>query len=205
MHHRIRVGLSSATKREFHSSKLLGYVCVETGSDVEMNETGSGIIDMLNSINTALQKVSAKPVIPKPHQSATSFQELGGQQRQRITSKLQVGPAFADASFFQTKEKRCLSAFGKTDAFDSITLAVDCPDKEFRSIEASLYQVLHRTTSNEPWRIVPQIKGQKGFEAWHAIVRRYDQRNMSDNKSAYEALISNISERDREKRRGAVR
>ena len=44
-----------------------------------------------------------------------------------------------------------------------------------------------------------QTRGQRGFEAWHAIVRRYDQRNMSDRNSAYAALISNISEKDRAK------
>ena len=55
---------------------------------------------------------------------------------------------------------------------------------------------MHRTTSNEPLRIVQQTKDQKGFEAWHALVRRYDQRNMSDKSSAYAALISNISEKD---------
>ena len=36
-------------------------------------------------------------------------------------------------------------------------------------------------------------------EAWHLIVRRYDQRNTSDRSSAYAALISNITERDRAK------
>ena len=36
------------------------------------------------------------------------------------------------------------------------TPAVDCSDEEFGSIEASLYQVLHRTTANEPLRIVQQ-------------------------------------------------
>ena len=93
-----------------------------------------------------------------------------------------------------------------TDKFDSSTIAFDCSDKEIRSIEASLYQVLHRTTANEPLRTVQQTRGQKGFEAWHVIVRRYDQRNMSGKKSACAALISNISERDRVKdeRRGAV-
>ena len=40
---------------------------------------------------------------------------------------------------------------------------------------------------------------QRGFEAWHMIVRRYDQRNTPDRSSAYAALISNISERDRAK------
>ena len=48
-------------------------------------------------------------------------------------------------------------------------------------------------------RIVQQTRGHRGFEAWHAIVRRFDQRNMSDKNSAYAALISNISEKDRAK------
>ena len=99
----------------------------------------------------------------------------------------------------QIKEKKCFSAFESTDKFDSSTIAFDGSDEEFRSIEASLNQVLHRTTANEPLRIVQQTKGQKGFEAWHAIVTRYDQRNTSDKKPAYAALISKISERDRVK------
>ena len=43
-----------------------------------------------------------------------------------------------------------------------------------------LYQVLHRPTANEPLRIVQQTQGEMGLEACHAIVRRYDPRNMSD-------------------------
>ena len=86
-----------------------------------------------------------------------------------------------------------------SDKLDNNAIAFDCSDDEFKSTEASLYQVLHRTTSNEPLRIVQQTTGHRGFEVWHAIVRRYDQRNMSDKKSAYAALISNISEKDRAK------
>ena len=85
------------------------------------------------------------------------------------------------------------------DKFDNSKIAFDCPDEEFGSSEASPYQVLHRTTANETLRKVQQTRGQKGFEAWHAVVRRYDQRNMSDKNSAYAALISNITERDRAK------
>ena len=85
------------------------------------------------------------------------------------------------------------------DKFDDNTIACDCSNEEFRSIEASLYKVLHRTTSNEPLRMVQQTRGQKGFEAWHATVRRYGQSNMSDKNSAYAALISNMSEKDRAK------
>ena len=47
--------------------------------------------------------------------------------------------------------------------------------------------------------MVQQVRGQRGFEAWHLIVRRCDQRKTSDRSSAYEALISNNSERDRAK------
>ena len=61
--------------------------------------------------------------------------------------------------------------------------AFDCSDDEFRSIETSLYQILHRTTSKEPLMIVQQTRGQRGLEAWHAMVRRYDQRNRSYEKS----------------------
>ena len=82
------------------------------------------------------------------------------------------------------------------DKFDNNAIASRCADEEFTSIEASLYQVLRRTTSNEPLRTVQQTRGQKGLEAWHVIARRYDQRNMSDKNSAYVVLISNISEFD---------
>ena len=44
---------------------------------------------------------------------------------------------------------------------DINAIASDCSDDEFRSIEASLYQVLHRTTGNEPLRIVQQTRGQR--------------------------------------------
>ena len=90
-----------------------------------------------------------------------------------------------------------LARVESVDRFDNNVIAFDCPVEEFRSIEASLYQVLHRTTSNEPLRTVQQTKGQKGLEAWHALGN--DQRNMSDKNSAYAALISNISDKDRAK------
>ena len=79
-------------------------------------------------------------------------------------------------------ESGYLSRVESVDKFDNNEIAFDCSGEEFGSIEASLYQVLHRTTSNEPLRIVQQTRGQKGCEAWDAIVRRYDWRNMSDKK-----------------------
>ena len=62
--------------------------------------------------------------------------------------------------------------------FDNSTLAVDCSDEVFRTIEALLHQAWHITIVNEPLRVAQQTQGLKGLEAWHAIVRRYDQWNI---------------------------
>ena len=43
------------------------------------------------------------------------------------------------------------------------TLAVDCTEADFRTFETALYLVLHRTTTNEPLKMVQQAQGQKGF------------------------------------------
>ena len=58
-----------------------------------------------------------------------------------------------------------LTGMERVDKFDSSAIAVDFPEAEFRLIEASLHQVLHRTTANEPLRIVQHTKGQNEFEA----------------------------------------
>ena len=72
--------------------------------------------------------------------------------------------------------EKMLAIVEGSDKLDNNAIAFNCSDDEFRSIEASLYQVLHRTTTNEPLRIVQQTRGQRGVEAWHATVRRYDHR-----------------------------
>ena len=61
--------------------------------------------------------------------------------------------------------EQMLARVESVDRFDNNAIAFDCPVEEFRSTEASLYQVLHRTTSDEPLRKVQQTRGQKGFEA----------------------------------------
>ena len=57
------------------------------------------------------------------------------------------------------------------DKVERSTLAADCTEADFRTLETALYQVLHRTTTNEPLNMVQQVEGQRGFEAWHLIVR----------------------------------
>ena len=165
----------------------------------EVNEAISGRMDMMNSISAALQRMTAKPAESKPYRISDLIPRNweGGNEKGEFRSFMSDLHLWMQA--WSDQGEQMLAMVESIDRFDNNVIAFDCSDEEFRSIESALYQVLHRTTSNEPLRIVQQTKGQKGFEAWHAIVRRYDQRNMSDKSSAYAALISNISEKDRAK------
>ena len=94
--------------------------------------------------------------------------------------------------------ERILARVESVDKVDRATLAVDCTEAEFRTFETARYQVFRRT-ANEPLKMIQQVEGQRGFQAWHLIVRKDDQRNTSVWSSAFAALISNITERDRAK------
>ena len=165
----------------------------------EVNDAISGRMDMLNSINTALQNVSARPAENKPYRISDFIPRNWEGNNEKGELRSFMSDLHLWMQGWSNQGEKMLAIVEGVDMLDHNAIAFDCSDDELRSIETSLYQVLHRRTSNEPLRIVQQTRGQRGFEAWHAIVRRYDQRNMSDKKSAYAAWISNISEKDRAK------
>ena len=165
----------------------------------EVNDTISGRMDLLNSRNTALQNASARPAETKPYRISdlTPINWEGNNEKGEFRSFVSDLHLWMQA--WSNRGEQMLAIVEGTDKLDNTAIAFDCSDDEFRSMEALLYQVLHRTAANEPLRIVQQTRGQRGSEAWHAIVRRYDQRNMSGKNSGHAALISNISEKDRAK------
>ena len=107
----------------------------------ELNETATGMFDMFDDIATASERVTANPA-PKPCRVSDLIPRTGKVATTRESS----------------------------DKYDDSALSVDCSQEQFRAIEASLYQVLHRTTVNQPLRIVQQTQGQRVLEGWHAIV-----------------------------------
>ena len=163
----------------------------------DMNEAISGRMDMMNSISTVLQKVSAKPAESKPFRINDFIPRNWEGSNEKGEFRSFMSDLHLWMQTWSDQGEQMHARVESVDRFDNNVIAFDCSDEEFRSIEASLYQVLHRTTSNAPLRMTQQTKGQKGFEAWHAIARRCDQRDMSDKNSAYAALISHISEKDR--------
>ena len=131
-----------------------------------MNDTISERMDMLNSINTALKNVSARPAENKPFRISDLITRNweGNNEKGEFRSFLSDLHLWVQA--WSNQGEKMLAIVEGSDKLDNNAIAFDCPDDEFRS----------------PLRIVQQTRGQRGFEAWHAIVRRYDQRNMSDRK-----------------------
>ena len=70
----------------------------------EMNETFNDRIDMLSSINTALQHVAAKPAASKPYRINDLIP--GAMTREKLGTSCRTHTCMRG----QTKEKRCLSA-----------------------------------------------------------------------------------------------
>ena len=104
----------------------------------EMTGSINSRVDMLSSISTALQNVAAKPVDSKPY---------------RISDLI---PLHWWVQAWSNQGDMIFTSVLRVDKFGCTAIAADCPEAEFRLIEASLYQVLHRTTATEPLRIMQQ-------------------------------------------------
>ena len=120
---------------------------------------------MMNSISAALQRVTAKSPESKPYRISYLIPRNweGGNEKGELRSFMSDLHLWMQA--WSDQGEQMLAMVESIDRFDNNVIAFDCADEEFRSIESALYQVLHRTTFNEPLRTVQQTKGQKGFEA----------------------------------------
>ena len=125
----------------------------------EVNEAISGRMDMLNSISEALQNVSARSAESKPYRTSDfiprNWKDSNdiGEFRSFMSDLHWWMQAWSDQG------EQVLARVESIDNFDNNVIALDCRAEEFRWIEASLYQLLHRTTSNEPLRRVQQTRG----------------------------------------------
>ena len=127
-----------------------------------MNDAISGRMDMLNSINTALQNVSARPAENKPYRIGDLVPRNweGNNEMGEFRSFMSDMHLWMQA--WSNQGEKMLAIVEGVDKLDHSAIAFDCSDDEFRSIVALLYDVLHRTTSNEPLRTVQQTRGQRG-------------------------------------------
>ena len=115
----------------------------------EMTGTIHSRVDMLSSINTALQNIAAKPGDSKPDR----ISDLIPRNWEGNNEKGEVRSFMSDLHLWMpawsNQGEMIFTSVERVDKFDSSAIAVDCLE-EFRMIEASRNQILHRTTAKEP-------------------------------------------------------
>ena len=125
----------------------------------EMNETVNGRMDMLNSINTALQNVSTKTTDFKPYRISDLIPRNWEGRNEKGEFRSFMSDLHLWMQAWSDQGERILARVESVDKVDRATLAVDCTEADFRTFETDLYQVLHRTTANEPLRMIQQVEG----------------------------------------------
>ena len=133
----------------------------------EVNERINGRMDILSSISAAIKDVSAKTSDSKPYRISDLIPRNweGSNEKGEFRSFMLDLHLWMQA--WSDQGERMLSRVESVEKVDRDALAVDCTQEELRALETTLYQVLHRTTANEPLKMVQQVEGQRGFEAWH--------------------------------------
>ena len=125
----------------------------------EVNESINGRMDMMNSIGAALQRVTAKSAESKQYRISDLIPRNweGGNEMGEFRSFMSDLHLWMQA--WSDQGERILTRVESVEKIDRATLAVDCDQEEFRTFETALYQVLHRTTANEPLNMVQQVEG----------------------------------------------
>ena len=141
---------------------------------------------MLTSINTALQRVQAKPVVSKP-----SFQETGDAAVTRDNFGASSRTCNSGCKRGQTKEKQCLSALRALTS--STTARLLWIVHMWSSEQSRSHNNSKRSTENSSENARSEENSKRGRQSRGCTIRGTCQKQ----NSAYAALISNISERHR--------
>ena len=99
----------------------------------EVNDTISGRMDMLNSINTALQNVSARPAESTPYRISDLIPRIweGNNEKGEFRSFMSDLQLWMQA--WSDQGEQMLAIVEGSDKFGNNVIANDCPDEELRT------------------------------------------------------------------------
>ena len=127
-------GVAAATAEQQELRQEVADVLQQLGAEV--NEAISGRMVMLNSINTSLQNVSARPAESKPYR----ISDLIPRNREGSNEKGKFRSFMSDLHLWiqawSDQGEQMLARVESMDKFDNNVIAFDFPDEEFRSIDA---------------------------------------------------------------------
>ena len=130
----------------------------------EMHTANNARLDSISSISSAMQKLSAGPAeTAKLHRISDLIPKSwdGSHEKGQFRNFMAEMPLWMQA--WPDQAHRILVRVESVDKVERSTLAADCTEADFRTLEAALYQVSHRTTTQEPLRMVQKEQGQKWF------------------------------------------
>ena len=141
----------------------------------EMHIAINGRLDAISSISSAMQMISARTVeTAKPNRISDLIPKSWDGSHEKGQFRNFVAELHLWIQAWSDHGEQILVRDESVDKVERSTMAEDCTEADFRTFETALYQVLHGTTTNEPLKMVQQVQCQKGFEAWHLVVRRFD-------------------------------
>ena len=120
----------------------------------EMSETVSGRVDVLNSSIIVFAKL--KPAPARPERIIDLIPRNRGGSNDKGEFRHVMSDLHLWIQAWSNERQTMLVSVERTDKFNNSALSADCSQDQFRTIEASLYLVLHRTIANEPLRTVQQ-------------------------------------------------
>ena len=114
-----------------------------------MHTAINGRLDAISSISSAMQRLSAVLAeTAKPYWISCSKLKSWEGSHDRPVQELH-GRCICGRKHGQTKKKRIVVRVDGVDKVEGSILAVDCTETNFRTFETALYQISHRTKTNE--------------------------------------------------------
>ena len=121
----------------------------------------NGRLDAISSISSAMQGISAGPAeSAKPYRINDMIPKSWNGSHDKGQFRKFMAELHLWMQTWSDHGERTLARVESVDKVERPTLAVDCTKGELRTFETALYQILHRTTTNEPLTMVRQVQGQ---------------------------------------------
>ena len=126
-----------------------------------MHTAINGRLDAISSISSAMQRLSAGPAeTANPYRVSDLIPKSWDGSHDKGQFRNFMAELHLWMQAWSDQGERIFVRVESVDIVDRSTLAVGCTEAVFRTFESALYQVLHRTTTNESPRMVQYVQGQ---------------------------------------------
>ena len=121
----------------------------------EVHTASNGRLDATSSISSTMQRLSAGPA-ETPYRISDLIPKSSGGNHDKGQFRNFMAEVHLWTEAWSDQGERILVRVEGVDKVGRSTLALNCTEADFRTFQTALSQILHRTTTNEPLRMVQQ-------------------------------------------------